>query len=484
MPWVLIYLMLTRNDIVIMSKTFTLKTTGKTNPSKTGLSTSMKFILPFFILSIVVITGYINLLFVPILLFVGVAAFGGYFLFNQSKVKQKESLKRTSLHAAMLDQDNTIQLLFNVTEESFSFLNENVFSLLGYDTEEKIAANNLFFLAKETELALRMKLHRNYIERHHKFSMPIDLIDSKGQSRHFIANVKAIFNDQNVIDDAFVSFIDVSESKEALILANERSEHLELVIQQYKDYQREMEQLSMVLNTHDLKEPIRNITSFSQLLNKRYGHQFDPFGREFMGYILKGATQLNDMVDDMGAFSTLSSNSMMLDKIDTLSLINSVTKRLKDKHHLDFKLEFDQLPNITADSTQIRYLFLNLIENAIKYRSEKDLVIKIDCLKKDKFWEFQISDNGIGIHDDYKDKIFNMFQRLHSVGKYSGTGIGLAICKKIADNHNGLIWLKSHGLGNGSTFCFTIPATQAEQNEFLETKVSDTEEELVGSRSF
>ena len=468
-----------------MSKSFTLKTSGQkaqTDTKKDPMIFKYKRILyPLFLLVTTGLIACYNLEFVPFYILMNAAAILGYFIADQSNQKLKHNDIQSALTKAMTDQDNTIQMLFNVTEESFSLLNNNIEKILGYSADDKIIRNNIFFIEKETEVLLRSKLHRQSIESCPKFSLPLDLIDSKGESRHFIANVNAIVNKMDEIEQVFINFIDISQAKKELKFAEQHVKDLQGVIQQYKQFQREMEEMSVVLTSNDLKQPIRNIICYIQMLEKRYANNLDANGKDFIKYIEDASLLLNSMVDDMVAFSTLGSNSTILKKMKPAKLITYVAEELKRKHKVDFELNLSEMPVISADMRQMKFLFQNLIDNAIKYRSDKPLKISINCIAKNRNWEFSVEDNGIGIQPEYANKIFDIYRRLHSTGKYTGSGIGLAMCKKIITNHNGLIWLNSKGNGSGATFTFNLPMTAADQNTIIEK--STKQEVLVGSRA-
>ncbi len=218
----------------------------------------------------------------------------------------------------------------------------------------------------------------------------------------------------------------------------------------------ELQQFAYVAS-HDLQEPLRMVTAYLTLLDKRYKGQLDEKARQYMQFAIDGGLRAKDLVQDLLAFSRvdmhvsptqLTSMEAVLDKtLDNLSV------RIKE---LNASVSHDPLPTILADELQMVQVMQNLISNAIKFHGAERPIVHISCKDGGQEWIFSIHDNGIGIDPRYKEKIFILFQRLHSTQEYEGTGIGLAISKKIVERHGGKIWFESLP-GRGTTFYFTIP---------------------------
>jgi light-regulated signal transduction histidine kinase (bacteriophytochrome) len=233
------------------------------------------------------------------------------------------------------------------------------------------------------------------------------------------------------------------EEKEMLLVALQRSN-------------RELEEFAAVAS-HDLQEPLRKIASFSELLANRYRGRLDEKADAFIGYIVDGAERMKTLINDILAYSRITTRGREFANTDFNAVINQVIRDMEmiiDDNAAE--IDCEALPTIPADNIQMCQLFQNLIGNAIKYRSNEAPKIHISARKQESEWVFSVADNGIGIEQEYLQRIFIIFQRLHARDEYHGTGIGLAVCKKIVERHGGRIWVESEP-GKGSTFYFTLP---------------------------
>jgi len=218
----------------------------------------------------------------------------------------------------------------------------------------------------------------------------------------------------------------------------------------------ELEQFAYIAS-HDLQEPLRMVTSFLSQLQKKYEDQLDDKAQQYIHFATDGAVRMRQIILDLLEYSRVGRMDYRLEKIDLNELISGITGLYKTLiEETNAVINYGELPSIEAAKTPLQRVLSNLISNALKYnRKNVPPVIDIKVLEHKRSWEFIIADNGIGIRAQFFDKIFIIFQRLHARDEYSGTGIGLAICKKIVENHGGEIWLTSKE-GKGSTFHFTI----------------------------
>jgi signal transduction histidine kinase len=218
----------------------------------------------------------------------------------------------------------------------------------------------------------------------------------------------------------------------------------------------DLEQFAYVAS-HDLQEPLRMVTAYTQLLAERYQGKLDADADKFIGYASEGAQRMQVLIQDLLAFSRVGRNvarrevecnSMMLEILQTLS--SSIQES-------GAAITAGALPTLWGDRTQLAQIFQNLIGNAIKFRKQEEpLVISVSAEKNDLEWRFKVTDNGIGIAPEHLENVFVVFQRLHARTEYPGNGIGLAICKKIVERSGGKIWVESE-VGHGSSFIFTLP---------------------------
>ncbi|MEO8205617.1 MAG: PAS domain S-box protein [Chthoniobacterales bacterium] len=210
--------------------------------------------------------------------------------------------------------------------------------------------------------------------------------------------------------------------------------------------------------SHDLQEPLRAVASCVQLLQKRYSGKLDARADEFIEHSVSGIKRMETLINDLLAYSRVGTQAKPLVKTDCSVVVKNVLANLAVAiAESDAVVTHDPLPMVEADTTQLSQVFQNLIGNAIKFRAALPPVIHVGVEKQGSEWKFSVTDNGIGIESQYFERIFEVFQRLHTRVEYQGTGIGLAICKKIVVRHGGRIWIESQP-GQGSAFCFTLPA--------------------------
>ncbi|HLP35563.1 sensor histidine kinase [Lacibacter sp.] len=218
---------------------------------------------------------------------------------------------------------------------------------------------------------------------------------------------------------------------------------------------KELEQFTYAAS-HDLQEPLRMVSSYMDLLQKKYDGQLDEKAQSYIHFAVDGTKRMKTLINDLLNYSRTSITVIEYQEVNVADVINEIKKIfMEDLNEPTAGIFFNELPVIRANNIQISQLFQNLIGNAIKYRSEAPPQIHIAANKTSTHWIFSIKDNGLGIEPKYFEKIFVIFQRLHSNSTHKGTGIGLAICKRIVERHGGEIWLESEK-GKGSTFFFSV----------------------------
>jgi light-regulated signal transduction histidine kinase (bacteriophytochrome) len=219
----------------------------------------------------------------------------------------------------------------------------------------------------------------------------------------------------------------------------------------------ELQQFAYVAS-HDLQEPLRMVTSYLQILENRYSDHLDSDAHEFIGFAVDGAARMKALINDLLAYSRVDGGEKVFEEFDAQLALNkaldNLALKIEDSGAL---ITYDAMPTIKADRMQIIQLFQNLIGNAVKFQRAGNVPqVHIGVERKNDEWQFAVRDNGIGIGAFYLDRIFVIFQRLNKKDEYPGTGIGLAICKKVVERHGGRIWVEST-VGEGTTFYFTIP---------------------------
>jgi signal transduction histidine kinase len=209
--------------------------------------------------------------------------------------------------------------------------------------------------------------------------------------------------------------------------------------------------------SHDLQEPIRNVAIYSEILNMRYGSLLDEAGREFLGNVRGGAIRMQMLVQDLLAYTQAASIAdVEPQSSNAAAVLDNTLQNLKASTPQDGLITHDSLPTIRMGAVHLQQLFQNLIGNAIKYRSAASLRVHVGVERVGDLWRFSVQDNGIGIAAEYTQQVFGIFKRLHTQQRYPGTGIGLAICQRIAERYGGKIWVESE-LEKGSRFIFTVP---------------------------
>lgn len=246
-------------------------------------------------------------------------------------------------------------------------------------------------------------------------------------------------------------------------------EALRTAARDLKRSNQELEQFAYIAS-HDLQEPLRMVTSYLQLLEKRYSGRLGEDADEFIRYAVGGAVHMKALISGLLEYSRLGRGTTLFARVDSgVALDRALSNLTVAIVESGADVTRDPLPIVRADEQQLVQLFQNMVGNAVKFRSAAPPRIHVAARRAGGEWLFSIQDNGIGIEPRFAERVFVIFQRLHGGDKYPGTGIGLALCRKIVEQHGGRIWVESQP-GRGSTFFFTIPATPADDRAPGETQ--------------
>jgi PAS domain S-box-containing protein len=242
-------------------------------------------------------------------------------------------------------------------------------------------------------------------------------------------------------------------------------EKLRIIMDELARSNKELEHFAYIAS-HDLQEPLRMVSSFVQLLERRYKGKLDTDAEEFIAFAVDGATRMQRMINDLLTYSRVGTRGKPFAPTDSNTVLEQALMNLQIAiEESNAVITYDPLPAVMADVAQLIQLFQNLIGNAIKFHGDKVPQVHVKSESKNNEWIFSVQDKGVGIDPKDAKRIFLIFQRLHTRIEYPGTGIGLAVCKKIVERHGGRIWVESEP-GKGSIFYFTIPKKEVNQNDF------------------
>ena len=302
-----------------------------------------------------------------------------------------------------------------------------------------------------------MHYRKQAIQTGEKQVFELGLIRKNGIIFHAHVELLPQFDHENTFKIAVIDITERKNLEEELKRSNE-----------------ELQQFAYVAS-HDLQEPLRTIASFTQLLERRYKGKLDSDADEFIDYVVEAAKRMRQMILDLLEYSRIMSKGGEFKEIDATKALDDASFYLKSViEECNVEVTHDKLPKITVDQSQLTKVFQNLISNAIKFRKENEAPkIHIRARKDEEKNEyiFSVQDNGIGMEQQYAERIFTIFQKLHTIEEYQGSGIGLSIVKRIIERHGGRIWVESE-LGKGSTFYFTIPLSPPPPSYYIVMRIT------------
>ena len=360
-------------------------------------------------------------------------------LAKEQEEQIKLFIKNTPVAIAMLDENMRYLIASDTWYKDYHLTGEKIIGRSHYDVFPEILQN-------EEWLSIHQRCLRGNVEKKER-----DLFIRKDGSVEWIRWEIYPWKKDNLKTGGILIFTEIITDR---IIAEENLKRLntQLIISN-----KDLEQFAYVAS-HDLQEPLRMVSNFLQLLEKKYGTGLDETASQYIQFAVKGAERMKTLIADLLRFSRVGSldkeSHVPVDLNQVLKEITGIYTQQVSEHRVSFNIQ--PLPEVRGSRLQLEQLFQNLISNAVKYNNSSRTLISIGFKERDSHWEFFVKDNGIGIEEKYYDRIFTIFQRLHDRNEYSGTGIGLSICKKIVEKHEGEIWVRSTK-GKGSTFYFTIP---------------------------
>lgn len=328
--------------------------------------------------------------------------------------------------------------------------NKGAQRLIGYNEDEIIGKDFSYFYTPEDQ---QRDIPNSFLEQaKNKKQIEFEAWHVGKNNKRFWATVTmtAIFNENSQL----IGFTKLVRNSTRQKEADEKLKNLIICLERSNE---ELERFAYIAS-HDLQEPLRMVSSYVQLLAKKYQNKLDHEADELIHFVVDGVDRMQQLITDLLIYSRVTTQGKPLTLISSKEIVENAIRNLylaiQEK---SVEITYDLLPMIMGDAVQLLQVFQNLIGNAIKFNNSNMPKIHIGAKQDGNKYIFCIEDNGIGIAPENHEKIFLIFQRLHSKKEYAGTGVGLAICKKIVDRHGGRLWVESE-LGKGAKFCFTLAA--------------------------
>ena len=348
--------------------------------------------------------------------------------------------------------DNAPDMFVSVDAKTSIILrcNQTLSKELGYSKDE-IIGHPIFSMYHPDSIEDAKKVFKSFTETGKVHNAELQMKRKDGSKINVILNVSAVRDEQGNILYSRSVWRDITERKEA-------EEKLEQTVKELARSNSDLEQFAYIAS-HDLKSPLFAISSFAKLLEKNYKDKLDRKAHEYIDFIVNSIDRMENLISDLLTYSRIGTSNSKLISVDVNKIfVRAIANLTVEIEKNGAKVTHDSLPTVIGNDIQLEQLLQNLIGNAIKFHSQEPPRVHISVEQKGENWVFSVKDNGIGIASEDRDRIFNMFQCLHR-GEYKGTGIGLAVCKKIVELYGGNIWVESQP-GKGSIFYFTMPLTR------------------------
>ncbi|TET56675.1 MAG: PAS domain-containing sensor histidine kinase [Dehalococcoidia bacterium] len=354
------------------------------------------------------------------------------------EIKQSRELFRILFHRSPIGT-------YIIQNGHFRLVNRQLAYILGYEEDELIGRPSLGFVLAEDRDAVRENAVR-MLKAGCSLGYEFRIITKQANIKWVMETVAPVHYQRKRA--TLGSLVDVTERKQV-------EERLKQITVEMQRSNTELEQFAYVIS-HDLQEPLRMVSSYTQLLAKRYSNKLDSDADEFIAYAVDGAKRMQTLLHSLLDYSRVGTRGKPFGLVNCEHVVEQAVANLKIAiEESGASVSYDVLPTVMGDEGQLVQLFQNLIGNAIKFRGEEPPKVHIWAGRRDSVVTFSVNDNGIGINPQHSQSIFEIFRRLHTREEYPGTGMGLAICKKIAERHGGHISVQSQP-GQGSTFHFSV----------------------------
>lgn len=368
-----------------------------------------------------------------------------YMIYVNLKARQKAENSLNLAYAEIKDLYDNAPCGYHSldSEGNFIGINNTLLTWLGYTREEIIGKKKVFELISPETLPNVQKSFPVFKEKGYVHNLEFDFVRKDGSSFPALLSSSAIFNDQGQYISSRSTTFDNTEQKEA----NEKIRALN----------HELEAFTYSVS-HDLRSPLRSISGYTQILQEEYQERFDEEGKRVLSVVIKNANRMGHLIDDLLNFSRIGRKEFSHGYINMQKLVENTLQELNSSLPPE-KLQIRVLPLLEAhgDINMIRQVWINLISNALKYAQKKECIdIQIGSYQDHKETTYYIKDNGAGFDMKYIDKLFGVFQRLHKINEFEGTGVGLALVKRIINRHEGRVWAEGK-IDEGATFYFTLP---------------------------
>ena len=348
---------------------------------------------------------------------------------------------------------------------SFEYVNDAALKNLGYSEEEIYHLSAVDVKPYQTKSSFHELLMPLINDRKEKIVHEFVHQRKDGSRYPAESHIQLIRRDSHAVFLAVV--LDITERKRSELITKQLNIDLEKRAAELSASNSELERFAFVAS-HDLQEPLRMVSSFLTLLEKKLGDKLDAVNKKYIGFAIDGADRMKKLIHDLLEYSRTGNKSEARQLVDCNNIMQNVRKLFAlSIAESNATLIVNLLPVIEAGEAGMQQLFQNLVSNALKYHNDNPLEIEVGCVEEEQFWKFYVKDNGLGIDSKYFEKIFIIFQRLHNKSDYSGTGIGLSVCKKIVNQYGGTIWVTSE-LGKGVLFILQyLKLNHAKRNKDL-----------------